>query len=172
MNTTAVPVSPFHRLKLLVLLAALPAMLAAADVQAWLIRNPDSPESIMSTDPTEKDRLIKASWSLSGTGVLHTEAADDSAPLHRMVRTTPKAVSRMLAANPAEVAAALKAGYETEGKLGFVALTSAPELVPVYRYSKEKRLLWLISPSDQVWAKKDGWKQERVAFWLWPVAVK
>jgi len=41
-------------------------------------------------------------------------------------------------------------------------------MVPVIRFSKEGKYLWVVSAADQAWAEKSGWKREKVVFWLWP----
>jgi hypothetical protein len=79
---------------------------------------------------------------------------------------------RMLVATPEEVSAMLKAGYITEGALGYVSLKGGPGLTTVYRYTKGERHLWLISWADQKWAEKAGWTREKAVFWLWAPSDK
>jgi hypothetical protein len=169
MNTIAAPFSHFSRLKLLLLLVALPALASAAEMPAWLVLNPsDSPETLMSTDVLEKNGLVRGGWRVSGTGLLHTEGGADTGLLHRMVHPLPKgAALRMLVATADDVNAQLKAGYVIEGALGYVALKPGPGHIAVYRFTKENKFIWLISGADQAWATKNGWTREQAVFWLW-----
>ena len=168
MNPIARPTS-FLRLKLLLCLVALPALASAADIQGWLVLNPNLPETVMSTDVMEKNRLVKGGWHVSGTGVLHTDAAADTDQLYRMFRAVPKGgVVRMLAVSKADMNAAVRDGYITEGALGYVPLKAGPGRTAVYRFTKGDNLLWLISDADQAWALKAGWKRDKAVFWLWP----
>ena len=167
MNTIDPRSALFRRLKWFLLLLALPAVASAAEVQAWLMFNPASSETLMSTDVVEKNHLIHGGWKISGTGVLQSENGADAGLLHRMVRPDPKGSLRMLVATPDEVSANLKAGFVTEGALGYVSLKSGPGLVAVYRVTKDDRSLWLISWADRKWAEKNGWTHEQAVFWLW-----
>lgn len=168
MNTLATRPASFSRLKLLLLLIALPAMASAGEMPAWLLLNPELPETLMSTDVLEKNGLVRGGWHVSGTGLLHTEGAADTGLLHRMVHPLPKgAVLRMLVATSDDVNAQLKAGYITEGALGYVALKPGPGHIAVYRFTKENKYIWLISGADQAWATKNGWTREQAVFWLW-----
>ncbi len=168
MNSIVPRLSSFSGFKFLLLLAALPALASASDVQAWVVLNPVSPaETIFSTDVAEKNNLIRGNWKVSGSGVIQTESGADTGLLHRMILPLPTGgVLRMLAVTPEEVKARLKAGYVTEGAVGYVSLKSAPGLVPVIRFSKADRFLWLISAADQAWATKNGWTREKAVFWL------
>ena len=169
MNSIATRFSPFSRLKLLLLLVVLPAVAAAGEVQAWLVLNPNLPETLMSTDVLEKNGLVRGGWHVSGTGVLQSEGGADMGQLYRMFRPEAKGgVVRMLVATSDEVNANLKAGYITEGALGYVSLKAAPGRVAVYRFSKAGKFIWLISEADQAWATKAGWTRDKAVFWLGP----
>lgn len=169
MNSLATPLSPFSRLKLLLLLAVLPAVASASDIQGWLVLNPVLPETLMSTDVLEKNSLVRGGWHVSGTGVLHTDATADTGQLYRQFHPVPTGgVLRMLVATPDEVSANLKAGYVTEGALGYVPMKAAPGCSAVYRFSKEGKFIWLMSDADQAWATKNGWTRDKAVFWLWP----
>jgi hypothetical protein len=169
MNTIATRPSLFSRLKLLLLLAVLPAVASAAETQAWLLLNPNGPETLMSTDVMEKNNLVRGGWRVSGTGVLQTDATADAAVLYRMFRPVPKGgVLRMLVASEDEKKANEKVGYITEGGLGYAALKAGPGRVAVYRFSKAANFIWLISDADQSWATKAGWARDKAVFWLWP----
>lgn len=168
MNSIASRLSSFSRLKALLLLVALPAVASASDVAAWVVVNPsNSPETVFSTDVMEKNNLVRGNWHVSGTGILQTESGPDTAMLYRMILPQPGGgVLRMLAVTPEEMKARLKAGYVTEGALGYVSTKAGPGLTPVVRYAKENRYLWLISAADQAWAAKNGWTKEKTVFWL------
>ena len=166
MNSIATRLSSFSPLKLLLLLIVLPAMASAAEVQAWLLLNPFSPETLISTDVMEKNSLVRAGWKISGTGALQSEGGPDLGLLHRMVRPDPQGAYHSLVATPDEVGENLKAGYKTEGAMGYVSLEGGPGLVAVYRFSKGDHYLWLISAGDQKWATKNGWTRDKAAFWL------
>ena len=166
---THVPRSPLlSRLTFLLLLAVLPAMAAAGEMQAWLMYNPSSSETLMTTDFLEKSHLAQGGWKVSGSGILQSEGGTDTAPLVRMVRATDKGIFRMLVTDPEEVSAKLKAGFVTEGTLGYVAVKTAVGLIPVCRFSKAGTFIWLSSAADQKWAETNGWKREPNKFWLWP----
>ena len=122
----------------------------------------------MSTDLLEKNHLVSGGWKVSGSGLLQSDGTADSGLLHRMVRVDPKGASRMLVATMDEVDAQLKAGYVTEGALGYVSLKPGPGLIAVHRFAKDNKHIWMISVADQTWAEKNGWKREPAAFWLWP----
>ncbi len=169
MNSIDPRIPLFSRLKLLLLLVALPAVASASDVAAWVVLNPNgsSPETVFSTEVVEKNNLVRGNWHVSGAGIIQTEAGDDTGLLYRMILPLPTGgVLRMLAVTPAEAKARLKAGYVTEGELGYVSTKAGPGLIPVVRYAKENRYLWLISAADQAWAVKNGWTKEKTVFWL------
>jgi hypothetical protein len=168
MNSISSRLPAFFRLKFLLLLAAFPAVASAADVAAWLVFNPaGEPETILSTDVMEKNNLVRGHWHVSGSGVLQTENGDDTALVYRMILPLPSGgVLRMLAVSKEDMEARLKAGYVTEGALGYVSTKAGPGLTPVVRYSKKDRYLWLISAADQAWAAKNGWTKEKTVFWL------
>jgi hypothetical protein len=151
-------------------LALAPAGLMAGTTQAWLLLTSNWHESIVSTDPAEKDKLVEGDWRLNGTGNLQTEPGKGLAALHRLTRSGSDGTDRVLETDPARLAADIKAGYHDEGALGFVSTTDQTGLLPVEHFSKDKRHLWLINAADATTAKAQGWKSEGVAFWIWPVA--
>ena len=169
MNSPATLRSSISRLPLLLLLVVLPAIASAADIQGWLVLNPVLPETVMSTDVMEKNKLVHGGWHVSGTGVLHTDATADTDQVYRMFRpVSTGGVVRMLAVTEAEKNANEKAGFILEGSLGNVPLKAAPGLTAVYRFSKAGKFLWLMSDTDQAWATKNGWARDKAVFWLWP----
>ena len=168
MKTFAARLPLLARLRLLLLLAAFPAVMSAGEMQAWLMFNAGSNETLMTTDFLEKNHLAQGGWKVSGTGVLQSEGGADTAKLFRMVLPTPKAIFRMLVTSQDEVNARLKAGFVTEGALGYVSLKAGPGYLAVSRFSKGDKLIWLISAADQKWAETNGWKRETNVFWIWP----
>ena len=169
MKSIASRLSSFSRLKLLALLVALPAIASASDIASWIVLNPNgpAPETVFSTDVLEKSNLVRGNWHVSGTGLIQTEAGPDTAMLYRMILPLPTGgVLRMLAVTPEEMKARLKAGYVTEGALGYVSTKAGPGLSPVVRFAKGERYLWLVSAADQAWATKNGWTKEKTVFWL------
>ncbi len=168
MNSIASRLSPFFRLKLLLLLVALPAIASAAEMPAWLVLNPNGlPETVLSTDVLEKNNLVRGNWHVTGTGVLQSEGGADTALLYRMILPQPNGgVLRMLAVSPEEMKARLKAGYVTEGAMGYASTKPGPGLTSVVRFAKDDRYLWLMSAADQAWATKNGWTKGKIVFWL------
>ena len=171
MKTTATRLLRLSPLRLLLLSSLLPLLGAAADIEGWVVLNtgsPANPESILSTDVMEKNGLVRGGWKVSGSGVLQGDEVADSALVFRMFLAQPKGgVVRMLAVTKEEADTRTKLGYVTEGALGHVSLKAAPGMVPVIRFSKAGKYLWVISAADQGWAEQNGWKREKVAFWLW-----
>ena len=144
---------------------------AQQTVQTWLMLNPSSQETFFVTDPAEQSRLSKTGWRINGTALLLTTAQPDSVGMERLVKGAAFGADRIFAISPAQAAVAVKAGYTSEGVLGQAAATQlTPRLVPVYRFIKDSRNLWLIDLADRPWAEKSGWKLNGVAFWLWPKA--
>lgn len=171
MKTIAARLTRLSPLKLLLLLTVLPLMAAAADIEGWLVLNtasPANPESILSTDVMEKNGLVRGGWQVSGSGVLQGDEVADSVKVYRMFQPQPKGgVVRMLAVTKEEADTRTKAGFVTEGALGYVSVKAGPGMVPVIRFSKAGKFLWVISADHQAWAAKNGWKREKVAFWFW-----
>jgi hypothetical protein len=138
-------------------------------MQAWLMLNEVSQETMMVVDPAEHDRLQQAGWLINGTGNLYLTATADTAGVHRLVRSTDQGNDRVFAITPEEMATCLKSGYHEEGTLGFASAAQLkPEMIPVYRFSRNQKHLWLIAKSARPWAEKNGWKAEGVGFWIWP----
>jgi hypothetical protein len=172
MKTLAAPFFRASPFKLFLLLAAMPLLAVAGDIQAWLVintGNPAAPETILTTDVLEKANLVRGNWKVSGTGVLQGDPVSGSAPVFRMFHPLPKGgVARMLAVSQEDADARTKVGYVTEGNLGNVSVKAGPDFVPVIRFIKDGKYLWVISAADQTWATKAGWTREKVVFWLWP----
>lgn len=151
----------------------LPTMAVASDTKVWvlLMQNPAAAQTIVSSNPTEKEGLIKAGWRLSGTGLVSTEGGAGRGLLHRLLRTNPD-VERQLAMSPEELATHTAAGFVSEGAMGYVQLQAAPDLLPVHGFSKGGRFIWVMDHHDQYWADQNGWKRAGQMFWLRPVAEK
>jgi hypothetical protein len=129
-------------------------------------------DSVISTDPKERDTLVKGGWKLNGTGNLQTAAEKGAVPLHRLARSGKNATDRLLEADPVKVASHVKQGFMDEGVLGYVSAEAAPGLLPVYHFSQAGRHFWLIDKQDQETAEAKGWKPAGVSFWLWPVSAQ
>ena len=128
-----------------------------------------SQETFFVTDPAEQARLTKTGWKINGTGCLLAKAQPDTVGMQRLVKGSPKGSDRIFAVTTAQAEAATKAGYNSEGVMGQASLTQLlPAMIPVYRFTKDSRNLWLIDKADQPWAEKSGWTLKGVAFWLWP----
>lgn len=153
-------------------------LFAALTVQAqhtrtWLMLNVTTQESVFSTDPKEQAHLAKEGWKTNGEAALLSANQPNTAAMQRLFKVSDKGVDRIFAISAEEATAATKSGYVNEGTLGQAStVQSAPTMVPVYRFTKDARNLWLIDPADQAWAEKAGWKLKGVAFWLWPKTSK
>lgn len=150
-------------------LVMLPIFASAAANQAWLLVSGDWRDTIITTDYKERDMLTGGGWKISGTGLLQSSANSGGVPLHRMFKPGANPSERLLEIVPSKVAARVKAGFIDEGVLGYVASEEKPELVAVLHFTKENRHFWLIDPKDKAAAERNGWKEEGVSFWLWPV---
>lgn len=151
------------------MLVALPLAVNAGDMRAWLLlrQNSDASETILSTDSVEMKSLTSNGWQISGTGILTTDGGAKKILVHRMLSTTP-VVSRRLVLAPEEIAANLKAGYITEGAMGYAFAVEVPKSIAVRRYRKADREIWLAAPDQQSWAEGSGWKSDGAAFWMLP----
>ena len=151
-------------------LVAFPLAVNAADVRAWVLlrQNSDASETILSTDSVEMKFLTKSGWQISATGNLTSNGGANKLMVHRMVITAPE-VSRRLALLPDEVAANLKAGYVTEGAMGYASVAEVPGAIAVRRFRKSEREIWLAASELQTWAESSGWKSDGAVFWLLPV---
>lgn len=131
--------------------------------------HPASQESFFVTDPAEQTRLSKGGWKINGAGKLRWVAQPDTVGMQRLVKGSSKGSDRIFAITREQAAAALKEGYHSEGVMGQAAATQlTPDMLPVYRFTKNSGNLWLMDKADQSWAEKNGWKLEGVAFWIWP----
>jgi hypothetical protein len=145
---------------------------AAAQNAGWLLLNSEAQDAVMVSDPAEKDRLAKGPWKIEGEFRFLAAAEPGAAALHRMARPNDKGADRLLTTKPEDVVAAVKAGYADEGVVGYVAPTQlSAGLVPVYRYRKDSRSLWLVNPDDRPWAEKAGWVLDGPTFWVSPAPV-
>lgn len=143
----------------------LTATVCSANVQVWLLLNPDLTDSVLSSDAKERDVLVQAGWKVNGTGSLRLDAEKGAVPLHRMYR---QGGGRMLEVDPASLKNWEKQGYVDEGVLGHASAKAKPGLIPVYHVTKGTTHLWFINPTDQQAALKSGWKPVPTTFWFWP----
>jgi len=140
--------------------------------QAWIIESSDFQATIVSTNPTEKDSLVKEGWKIDGAGMIRTDWATGAGALHRLSRKTDKGVERTLETDARQLPVLEKAGYTDEGVVGFVADSDGPERIPVIQFSKGTQRLWVISKESQAKIQQEGWSRQGIHFWLWPVTAK
>jgi hypothetical protein len=148
-----------------------PVVGLAQGAPGWLLLRSDTADSVFAADPGEKNRLAEAGWKIDGEVRFLAATEPGAKALHRLARAGIAGTDRMLTPNADEVAACVQEGFADEGVLGSVALTQTrPEMIPVFRYRKGKKNLWLIDPGDRPWAEKNGWKLDGPAFWVLPAA--
>ena len=140
--------------------------------QAWIIESADFKETIVSSNPTEKDHLVKDGWKIDGTGMMRTSWVPDSGPLHRLSQSTAKGIDRVLETDVGQLPILKKSGYVDEGLIGFVADSEGPGRIPVIQFSKANRRLWVVGEETQAKLKQEGWIRQGVHFWLWPLSGK
>ena len=151
------------------LLCGATALRAQPLMSAWLMLNLSSQETVLVLDAAEKDKLQQAGWLTNGRGSLALNPAADLVGVHRLVISNAAGNDRVFTVSAEEMAAGLKAGYHEEGVLGQAAATQLkPEMIPVYRFSRTQKHLWLIGTTARPWAEKNGWKFGGIAFWIWP----
>ncbi len=161
----------FLRLPVLIGLCSFGAIFARAEpsMQTWLMLNIYSQETLLVTDQAEETKLQVDGWKISGIGLLCPTLTQETVGIRRLVRSNEKGNDRVFAIYPRHIANCLKAGYHDEGILGYGAATQfEKQMIPVYRFAKEDRHLWLIGKADRPWAEERGWKFEGVGFWIWP----
>ncbi|HLP24205.1 MAG TPA: hypothetical protein VK477_00910, partial [Acidobacteriota bacterium] len=152
----------------LILVAASATDLAAA-TRAWLMLNPAAEDTLLVTDPAEQQRLEKGGWRTDAVLGLFSEGDAGRSALQRLFKQGKGKSYRLLSGRADEVMRAKESGFQLEGTMGFVALTQTqPELVPVKRFQKDDRLLWLSGDQNQTWAEKAGWKLVGDDFWVLP----
>lgn len=140
--------------------------------QAWVIESSEYKETIVSTNPTEKDQLVKDGWKVDGTGMMRTDWEAGAGGLHRLSRVTAKGVDRSLETDAKQLPLLEKSGYTDEGVVGFVADSDGPGRIPVIQFSQGTHRLWVVSEDAQAKLKKEGWTRQGIHFWLWPVLAK
>ncbi|HVU15997.1 MAG TPA: hypothetical protein VHD32_03690 [Candidatus Didemnitutus sp.] len=161
--------SGLRRWGLAALIALLP-LTAAAQAKGWLVFDAKSEDAVMISDPGEKNRLLDGPWQIDGQFRYLDPGVVGAKALHRLARAGANRTERVMATNPDEVQACVAAGYVDEGVLGFVlpGPGAAPRL-PVYRYRKGERSLWLMGDEGRKWAEAGGWKTDGPAFWVDPL---
>ena len=156
-----------RRGQLLAVFLCLPVAASAAETHAWvlLMQNPDKAQSLISISKSEKDHLVSEGWKLTGEGTLSMDAGQNKMLLTRMLRMEPD-IARRVATSPEEIAANTKEGFISEGGLGYALTSEEKDAVPVHRFSKGDRLIWVSGGHEQYWADHNGWKREPGIFWL------
>jgi hypothetical protein len=140
--------------------------------QAWVFESSNLLETIVSTNPSERDQLVKDGWKIDGTGMMRTDWATGAGPLHRLSQSTAKGVDRVLETDAKQLPILTKSGYDDEGLVGFVADSDGQGRIPVVQFSKGTRRLWVVSEEVQTKLKQDGWTRQGIHFWLWPATEK
>jgi hypothetical protein len=140
----------------------------AAPARAWLLLSPDAEDSVMSLAVNEKDALLKAGWTVEAAGAVQPELIPQSALLHRMIRTGPNGIERMLESDAAKVEAWKKAGFVEEGQLGYVSAAKVDDGIAVIQFMRGEKRLWLAREPSAKTAEAKGWKRQGPQFWLWP----
>jgi hypothetical protein len=145
----------------------------AQSAPGWVLLRQDVADGLIAADPGEKNNLVKASWKIDAEIRFLPVSEPGAKPLHRLARVGPQGEERMLTISGDEVAACVQNGFADEGLLGFAAATQLkPEMIPVNRYRKGPRSLWLVDPADQAWAEQNGWKLAGTSFWVLPAPQK
>jgi hypothetical protein len=142
--------------------------LQAAEAPAWLLLSPVGDDSVMTVAENEKEILTKAGWKIEAAGMVLDDASPGFALLHRLIRTGPEGVERMLESDGAHVPELQKGGFVEEGLLGFVAAASEDGRIPVVQFSKGNKRLWLVDEASQKAAEDNHWQRQGVQFWLLP----
>ncbi len=161
-------------LKLLagVILLVLPLAATAQVTQSWLMLHKAAQDTMIVIDPAERAKLEETGWTLNGTLVFVPENEPGAVALHRMAQYNKVNGGRIFTARPGEIKAANNLGYTDEGKLGLVGLKQlTPAMLPVQRYRKGERYIWLVDKSAQPWAEENGWRPDVISFWVLPVAA-
>lgn len=152
---------------LVVLLAATLASSASAQGRGWLLFNPKDVDAVLVSDPVEKDHLQLGPWQIDGHFRYLPPATAGALALHRLARPATFGTDRMFSTNLDEVHSLVSARYADEGVVGFVAVKAGPpSLIPVFRYRKGDRSLWLMGEAGRKWAETAGWKTDAPAFWV------
>ena len=157
---------------LILLVLSLPLAAPAQVTQSWLMLHKDMQDTMIVIDPAERAKLEQAGWTLNGTLVFVPENEPGGAALHRMAQYNKVNGGRIFTARSGEIKAAINLGYTDEGKLGLVGLKQlSPGMLPVQRYRKGERYIWLLDKSVQLWAEQNGWRADVISFWVLPVAT-
>jgi hypothetical protein len=148
-------------------LALLLTVVAGAHENGWLLFNAKASDSVMVSDPVEKQRLLLGPWQIDGRFQFLQPTAPGAKALHRLARRVADGTDRKLAADPDEIRAQVDAGFTDEGVVGFVATEAGgPSREPVYRFTKGERSLWLMGEAGCKWAREAGWQDAGAAFWV------
>lgn len=98
-------------------------------------------------------------------GTASVTSGSGLAPVHRLYRKTTG--NYFYSLNKAEIAGAVnKLGYADQGTVFYAATKSATCLTPVWSYLRSGRHRFATSATERTLLKKDGWKEERVRFYV------
>jgi len=165
-----------HSLKrfagVILLVLGLPLAAPAQVTQSWLMLHKEMQDTMIVIDPAERAKLEQAGWTLNGTLVFVPDNEPGGAALHRMAQYNRVNGGRIFTARTGEIKAAINLGYTDEGKLGLVGLKQLkPGMLPVQRYRKGERYIWLVDKSVQPWAEENGWRPDVISFWVLPAVT-
>lgn len=153
------------------LILGLPLAATAQVTQSWLMLHKEMQDTMIVIDVAERAKLEQAGWTLNGTLGFVPDNEPGGVALHRMAQYNKVNGGRIFTARSGEIKAAINLGYTDEGKLGLVGLKQlSPGMVPVQRYRKGERYIWLVDKSVQPWAEENGWRPDVISFWVRPVA--
>jgi hypothetical protein len=153
------------------LILGLPLAATAQVTQSWLMLHKEMQDTMIVIDAAERAKLEQAGWTLNGTLGFVPDNEPGGVALHRMAQYNKVNGGRIFTARSGEIKAAINLGYTDEGKLGLVGLKQlSPGMVPVQRYRKGERYIWLVDKSVQPWAEENGWRPDVISFWVRPVA--
>jgi hypothetical protein len=124
--------------------------------------------SLLTAGQDEHDRLVKAGWtSHSAVGQVYrgSDDAPDLVPLYRL--SHPKNGGHFYAASEAERAAAVSAGYEDGGVVGYVFTEPAQGRLPLYRaYNPQTARHLFIADEAEYNKLSEDWQREGVAAYV------
>lgn len=142
----------------------------AAPTPIWLLLSPNADDSLMTLGENEKASLVKDGWTVEAAGEVKEEQVPNSALLHRMIRSGPKGLDRMLESDGAKWEDWKKAGFVEEGQLGFVSAVKVKDGIPVIQFTHDDKRLWVTQPASAKALEAKGWKRQGTQFWIWPVS--
>jgi hypothetical protein len=142
----------------------------AAPTPAWLLLSPNADDCVMTLGENEKNELVKAGWTIEVAGEVKAEQVPQSALLHRMIRSHPEGLERMLESDPVKWEGWKKAGFVEEGQLGFVSAVKVKDGTPIIQFTQDEKRLWIARPESAKLLEGKGWKRQGPQFWIWPLS--